>query len=180
MGWDIGGISQPLRAYIDQLNDKNLSILIPGAGNAYEVEYLISNGFRNTYFLDFSSKAISNFKSRCPLFPENHIFCQDFFEHNRRYDLILEQTFFCALAPKLREKYVAKMHDLLKQKGKLVGILFNFPLSDSGPPFGGSKDIYEELFDPYFNIEVLENCYNSIKPRSGTELFINMRKKSSK
>ncbi|MFS4468005.1 hypothetical protein [Maribacter sp. 2210JD10-5] len=34
-GWDIGYPSTPLKAYIDQLEDKMISILIPGAGNAY-------------------------------------------------------------------------------------------------------------------------------------------------
>ena len=39
-GWDIGGVSAPLAAYFDQLEDKNLRILIPGAGNAHEAAYL--------------------------------------------------------------------------------------------------------------------------------------------
>ena len=34
-GWDIGYPSTPLKEYIDQLTDKTISILIPGAGNAY-------------------------------------------------------------------------------------------------------------------------------------------------
>ena len=33
-GWDIGYPSTPLKEYIDQLEDKSISILIPGAGNA--------------------------------------------------------------------------------------------------------------------------------------------------
>ena len=48
-GWDIGEISRPLKEYIDQLEDKNLKILIPGAGNAYEAEYLFKQGF-TSYF----------------------------------------------------------------------------------------------------------------------------------
>ena len=39
-GWDLGGVSAQLKAYIDQLESKKLSILIPGCGNAYEAEYL--------------------------------------------------------------------------------------------------------------------------------------------
>ena len=38
--WDLGAPSGPLKEYIDQLNNKELHILIPGAGNAYEAEYL--------------------------------------------------------------------------------------------------------------------------------------------
>ena len=35
-GWDLGAVSPPLKAYIDSLDNKDLAILIPGAGNAYE------------------------------------------------------------------------------------------------------------------------------------------------
>ncbi|MEZ4955775.1 MAG: hypothetical protein R2825_19600 [Saprospiraceae bacterium] len=30
--WDIGGISAPIKTYIDKLSDKGKKILIPGAG----------------------------------------------------------------------------------------------------------------------------------------------------
>ncbi|SHI83533.1 Thiopurine S-methyltransferase (TPMT) [Algibacter luteus] len=39
-GWDVGKPTTPLKTYIDQLKNKSLKILIPGAGNAYEAEYL--------------------------------------------------------------------------------------------------------------------------------------------
>ncbi len=34
-GWDVGDITTPLKKYIDQLKNKDISILIPGCGNAY-------------------------------------------------------------------------------------------------------------------------------------------------
>jgi hypothetical protein len=42
--WDIGDVSLPLKTYIEQLNNKELKILIPGAGNAYEAEFLFRSG----------------------------------------------------------------------------------------------------------------------------------------
>src|SRR5210317_1206294 len=93
-GWDIGYVSTPIKEYIDQLEDKQARILVPGAGNAYEVEYLFISGFTNVFLLDFSEKSILNFLDRCPEFPADHIILQDFFEHHGKYDLILEQTFF--------------------------------------------------------------------------------------
>lgn len=30
--WDLGAVSPPLKAYFDQLSNKDISILIPGAG----------------------------------------------------------------------------------------------------------------------------------------------------
>ncbi|MCB0780847.1 MAG: SAM-dependent methyltransferase, partial [Flavobacteriales bacterium] len=35
-GWDLGAVSPPLKAYFDQLTDKDLRILIPGGGRSYE------------------------------------------------------------------------------------------------------------------------------------------------
>ena len=34
-----------------------------------------------------------------------------------------------------------------------------------------SKEEYISYFESYFEIKILESCYNSIKPREGNELF---------
>lgn len=175
-GWDIGDVSTPLKAYFDQLTDLNLKILIPGAGNAYEAEYLWNLGFRNTYVIDLSSAPLDNLKSRIPDFPSHQLIKGDFFDHTEQYDLIVEQTFFCALNPELREAYVHKVHGLLKLKGKLVGLLFKIPLNSSHPPFGGNEEQYRPIFKGHFEIEIMEEAYNSIPPRQGSELFIKLVK----
>ncbi len=176
-GWNIGDISTPIKEYIDQLTDKNSTILIPGAGNAYEAEYLYKQGFKNVFILDIANQPLQNFKHRNPSFPDTHVIEDNFFEHSKTYDLIIEQTFFCALHPSQRNLYARKMHSLLKKEGKLVGLLFNFPLTNEGPPFGGSYNEYKKTFDPYFEITTLENCYNSIKPRANREFFMILKKK---
>ena len=58
IGWDVGSITTPLKAYFDQLTDKSLAILIPGAGNAYEAEYLNKLGFKNITVVDISPTVI--------------------------------------------------------------------------------------------------------------------------
>ena len=55
--------------------------------------------------------------------PVINVILGDFFEHTGQYDLIIEQTFFCAIDPKLREKYVAQSSALLKPSGKIIGVL---------------------------------------------------------
>ena len=163
-GWDIGVISTPLQTYIDQLTNKNISILIPGGG------------FKDTYVMDIAQKPLDTILERNEI-EKRYLIHQDFFEHNGQYDLIIEQTFFCALDPTLRRNYVTKMLELLKPNGKIIGLLFNFELTLEGPPFGGSKEEYIDLFNDYFTIKTLENCYNSIKPRSNKELFFIFEKK---
>ena len=175
-GWDLGCISTPLKTYVDGLTDFSKKILIPGAGNGHEAIYLHHKGFRQVYVLDWSSSALSHVQQECPDFPEDHLICSDFFLHQQQYDLILEQTFFCALTPDLRPKYAAHMASLLKPKGRLVGLLFDAPLNNDVPPFGGTKQEYIAYFRPYFALETFELAYNSIAPRSGRELFINLIK----
>jgi len=171
IGWDIGFISTPIKQYINQLSEKNSQILIPGGGNCYELEYLFNNGFKNACLIDWSKTAIQNFKNRVPNFPDKQLFCDDFFSHEGQYDLIFEQTFFCALYPNQRQEYVQKMHKLLKPSGKLVGLLFNKTF-ETNPPYGGNKNEYQALFGKYFEIITMEECYNSIVPRAGSELFV--------
>jgi thiopurine S-methyltransferase len=45
------------------------------------------------------------------------------------------------------------------------------------PPFGGTKAEYATLFSPYFTFKHFDACYNSVKPRSGNELFITFVRK---
>lgn len=172
IGWDIGYSSTPLREYIDELEDKSLRILVPGAGNAYEAEYLHNKGFSNVTVIDLSKPPLERLMARCPGFKEEQLIHGDFFDHIGEYDLILEQTFFCALNPSLRSEYIYKMRSLLAYDGELVGVLFNIPLNSDRPPFGGSKEEYKPLFEKKFILNVFEECYNSITPRQGSELFI--------
>ncbi|AWM12813.1 methyltransferase domain-containing protein [Flavobacterium sp. NRK F10] len=171
IGWDTGGITTPLKEYIDQIDNKELKILIPGAGNGHEFNYLIQNGFRNTFVVDLAPTPLKRISDLHPDY-SHQIIQGNFFDHQGQYDLILEQTFFCALNPDLRKDYVSKMHSLLNQNGKIAGLLFQFPLTEDGPPFGGSKEEYLDLFCNHFMIKTLENANNSIKPRAGRELFI--------
>jgi len=174
-GWDIGSPSTPLKEYIDQLIDKKLKILIPGAGNAYEAEYLLQQGFTNVFILDISEIPLQKFKQRNPKFPSENLLCDDFFTHNKTYDLILEQTFFCSFPPlpETREKYAKHMSQLLNANGKLVGLWFDIPLTGDleKRPFGGDKQEYLSYFEPYFTIKTFEKAYNSITPRAGNEFF---------
>lgn len=171
-GWDIGGPSTPLKAYIDQLDNKELRILIPGGGRAWEAEYAHRQGFRNVFVIDLTDAPFKDLLQRYPEFPQEHLIVGDFFEHAGQYDRILEQTFFCALDPTLREHYVAHMKKLLKPGGKLVGVLFDIPLNTDRPPFGGNREAYLPIFRSSFPAVSIAPCYNSIKPRAGSEVWL--------
>ncbi len=175
--WDIGSISTPLQNYFDGLVDKDLRILIPGAGKAHEAIYLHRQGFSNVYVCDWASSAFDLLREEVPDFTEEHLLIGDFFDLELPIDLVVEQTFFCAINPSLRTKYVQKMHQLLSDKGKLVGLLFANEFNKPGPPFGGTASQYRSLFAPYFDIINLDIALDSIKPRLGNELFVLLQKR---
>ncbi|HTF03772.1 MAG TPA: methyltransferase domain-containing protein [Bacteroidia bacterium] len=170
--WDVGYATPAIVEFIDRLEDKTIRILIPGCGNAYEAEYLHNQGFSHVFVVDYAEEALRRFAERVPSFPKDHLLASDFFELKETgFDLILEQTFFCAIDPSLRKKYVQKMHELLNENGALCGLLFLTTPNTEGPPFGGSRDEYVALFSRHFDIRSLDICTNSIKPREGRELW---------
>lgn len=183
IGWDMGEVAPPLKAYIDQLpaSAKDQAILVAGAGNAYEVGYLHEQGFTNVTLVDFAPAPIQAFAERYPDFPAEHLLCADFFDlapEQYQFDWILEQTFFCAINPERRDEYVQQMALLLKPNGKLVGLLFDKDFGRDEPPFGGTKAEYQQRFDTHFEIEIMEPSYNSHPARQGSELFIQLRAKA--
>jgi methyl halide transferase len=170
IGWDLGGVSPALKFWMDQLPDKSASILIPGAGNAYEVDYLVALGFTNITVIDIAPKLVAALKQRFASVNEVTIILGDFFELEGKFDVVLEQTFFCAIDPELRSQYVDKMIDLLTDKGQLLGVLFNRSFI-GGPPFGGSTEEYEVLFRDKFEAKFLP-CDVSHPARKGSEVLL--------
>lgn len=175
--WDIGDVSPPLKAFFDQLPDKDLKILIPGAGKAHEAEYLWHMGFSQVYVCDWADEAFLDFRNKLPEFPPSNILIDDFFRLDMEFDLLVEQTFFCALHPSKRSDYVSKVSEILRKNGKVVGLLFATEFQFDGPPFGGTKSEYLNLFQPKFTVFEIEEAPNSISPRLGNELFFRMKKK---
>ena len=176
-GWDLGAVSPPIKKFIDGIKDKHLSILIPGCGNGYEAEYLLQQGFTNITVIDIAPTLVGNLKAKFKHNASITILLGDFFEHQNTYDVIIEQTFFCALPPTFRQKYVAKMYQLLNTNGLLVGLLFNRSF-EKNPPFGGNKVEYEALFKNAFEFLSFDITPISVAPRANSELWIELKKQN--
>jgi SAM-dependent methyltransferase len=174
-GWDLGQVSPPIKTYIDTIENKEAKILIPGCGNTYEAEYLLQLGFTNVTVIDIAPTLVENLKQKFANNKNIIVVLGDFFEHHGAYDYIIEQTFFCALPPPMRQKYTWKMHQLLSDYGKLIGLLFNREFEIS-PPFGGSLKEYEQLFQKAFVFNAISLAGNSIPSRANTELFFELQK----
>ena len=178
--WDLGEISNPIKIWFDNQENKKINILIPGAGKGHEVKYGFENGFGNIFYMDLSSCAADLFKEICPLFPKDQILTGDFFSLKKPlfFDVIIEQTFFCAIHPVLRPNYVEKTNEILKENGKIIGLLFNREFDTNGPPFGGTEKEYRGLFNSKFNFKKFENSLLSSLPRKEYEFWIELIKKN--
>lgn len=176
-GWDLGAPSPALAHYFsDSRRDRNARILIPGAGNAYEADMLMEQGYTDVTVIDIAPSVTEKLQERFAREKRIRILCGDFFALNEHFDTVVEQTFFCALPPAMRADYAQKMAEILVPGGILTGLLFNRDF-EGGPPFGGCEAEYRELFAPYFDIELMSPCTRSVPPRAGHELFIRLRRK---
>jgi len=175
--WNLNSMSIPLNYLVKLYTRPNHSLLIPGAGMGHELNWLHEHGFTKAVALDWSSEAIESSKMQYPEIPQSAWIQGDFFEHDERYDCVLEQTFFCALAPKQRKDYVNQVSRILKPGSILMGVWFHFPLTEKGPPFGGNHVEYRILLKDYFDFLRFEPCRISIPERTGQEWMVVARKK---
>lgn len=174
--WDIGDVSPPLKHIIDHLDNQDARLLFPGSGTSHDPFYAYSKGFKNTYACDWSESCKNSILKKYDTFPPDQYIIGDFFNLDSTYDVILEQTFFCALTPDLREKYVHKMHALLQNRGIITGVLFigNRP---GGPPFFSSKETIINLFSDHFVLNKLEPSTVSLPQRTENEYIFEFEKR---
>ncbi|MDX2063519.1 MAG: methyltransferase domain-containing protein [Bacteroidia bacterium] len=170
--WDLGTASRPLVQFFETLTDKQLRILIPGGGPGHELAWLWAHGFEAAYQLDYAPSIRAQALATYPEVPESRFLVGDFFAHSGQYDLIVEQTFFAALDPSLRPAYAEQMARLLVPGGRLAGVLFEFPLTEKGPPFGGHRTAYYTLLAPHFDRICLGTCHTSVPERLGKEVWL--------
>lgn len=178
--WDLGEPSPPFVRWWNGFTDAPGKAVVPGCGQGHEVSLLAGSGWEVTA-VDFAPGAITRLEKR--LAEEGRsarLLNQDFFEidasHDGRYDLLLEQTFFCAIHPENRPLYVDTVHRLLRPGGKIVGLFYETG-QPGGPPFNTSRGDVVDHFSGRFEIAVLEKTPHSAEHRRGKEWFAELRKK---
>lgn len=172
--WDINEAAPEIVKYFDKVFDKEKIkklIAIPGCGKGHDAFYIASKNFE-VYGFDFAEEAINfcNKKKDKLNLEKIHFYNTDFFsllgdnKWKEKFDFVIEHTFYCALNPSLKEKYIETINYILKKNGKLLGLFFIDPDKKDGPPFGSSLSEIRDLFKYGFK-EVAElkqvNCLHS-------------------
>jgi SAM-dependent methyltransferase len=180
LGWDLGQVAPP---FVKLWQEEKLplgKVLVPGCGRGHEVVFLAENGFDVTA-IDFSSGAVTYLKNALKKRNlEGRILHQDFFSldesHEGVYDLVLEQTFFCAISPKQRRDYVLNVSRILKPGGILVGLFYHTD-EQGGPPYNTTREDIEMHFSKKFEIQELDKTSLSAEQRKDKE-WLGILKKS--
>ncbi len=177
--WDIGEVSPPLKRLWEDGTLQSGRMIIPGCGQGHEVMFFAEQGFDVTGvdYTDGGVTLLRNNLKQAGL--EARVIQSDFFEldtsHNGYYDLMLEQTFFCAIHPRDRSRYVETALRILKPGAILAGLFYNTGEED-GPPYDTTEDDIRQHFSSAFEILRLEKCDHSIERRQDKELLAVLRK----
>ena len=180
LGWDLGQVAPP---FVKLWEEEKLSAgkaLVPGCGRGHEVIFLAENGFEVTA-IDFSKGAVTYLeralKERSL---SGRVLHQDFFcldnSHDDVYDLVLEQTFFCAIAPRQRQDYVRNVTRILKPGGMLVGLFYHTD-KEGGPPYNTTRADIKVNFAKNFKIHELDKTSLSAEQRKDKEWLGILKKK---
>ncbi|KAI1336727.1 Thiopurine S-methyltransferase family protein [Xylariaceae sp. FL0016] len=172
--WDRGGHSEALNDILSEnrelfglpASEGRKTALVPGCGRGHDVLLLASLGY-DTVGLDLSTKATEEAKQHAaktrasghntsePGVEASTTFLSgDFFDDDwrevqgvsKRFDLIFDYTFFCALQPSERPAWANRMQQLLAPGGRLVCL--EWPTekdpSEPGPPWASPPSAYEK------------------------------------
>ena len=149
--WVLHKIPAALRHFLKRTRRKG-RVLIPGCGTDHGVIKVFADGGFEVTAIDFSpvaraetNKALGNFHGK--------IIRADFFKSDfgRRFDLVYERTFLCAMHPRRWAGYAKRVAELLRPGGKLIGIFF-YGTEPEPPPYPINKTQAPEIFGKYFRL----------------------------
>jgi SAM-dependent methyltransferase len=149
--WVLRKIPHTLRSFLKRRHTRK-RILIPGCGTDHGViKAFVDAGFEVTA-IDFSPVALAETKKALGNF-DAEIICADFFKSHfgRRFDLVYERTFLCAINPLKWRRYAKRIAELLRPGGKLIGIFF-YGTEPQPPPYPINKAQAKDLFGKYFRL----------------------------
>lgn len=178
--WELGHPSVVLLEAFDLLAHSGqplagMTVLSPGCGRGADAFELVQQGAQ-VIAVDWSPTAVSALKERFAKSGSSskglEVIPGDFFVMRpRQVDCVAEHTFFCAIDPVSRPRYVQRIAEWIRPGGFLVGNFFVLPeataaalpklsltQSGEGPPFATTVEELERLLSPYFTTVVLQQA----------------------
>ena len=149
--WVLHKIPATLRSFLTRTRRKG-RVLIPGCGTDHGVIKAFAHAGFEVTAIDFSPVALAETKKALGNF-DGRIMRADFFKSDfgRRFYLVYERTFLCAMHPRRWARYAKCVAELLRPGGKLIGIFF-YGTEPEPPPYPINKTQAAKLFGKYFRL----------------------------
>ncbi|CAI2717875.1 methyltransferase domain-containing protein [Nitrospina watsonii] len=180
MPWDLGEVAPPFVRLWEEGRITPGRMIVPGCGQGHEVKFFADKGMDVTA-VDVAPGAVERLRTHLKnAGVDARVVHADFFslngKHDARYDVFLEQTFFCAIHPHRRADYADTAHRILKPGGVLAGLFYETG-EQGGPPFNTTADDILHHFGDRFTIRHLEKCDHSVERRQGKEWLALLERK---
>lgn len=179
--WDLGGPTPVFERIASEIPKGRICVI--GCGRGYDAVTFAKAGFEVTA-IDFAQTAVlASRENARKQEVEMTVLREDFFdlpdELHDQFDYVLEYTCFCAISPERRFEYDRVIWQLLKPKGKLLGLFFPLDkdVDEGGPPWGVNISELHALFGLHWNLESEEMPKESIEPRADREVMMIWKKK---
>jgi SAM-dependent methyltransferase len=153
--WDLGG-PPPALVRVIAARPPSLRVLVPGAGRGHDALAWAQAGHQ-VVAVDFAPLAVvaarENAAARGVAMEvhEGDIFAlPDTFAGS--FDLVWEQTCFCAIPPERRADYARSMAAVLRPGGHIVALFWNHG-REGGPPHDVTREDVDRIFSGAFVVE---------------------------
>lgn len=178
-GWDLGGPPPTLVSLLEALDGPALRVLVPGAGRAHDAIAWARAGHFVTA-VDYAPSAVRAARANAAeAGVDLDVLEGDLFalpsELSGMFDVVWEQTCYCAILPTQRDAYVAVMARLLTPGGRLYGLLWNHGKPD-GPPFDVTPEDVRSRFSKSFDVVRTDAVETSVESRSNEFLVEAVRR----
>jgi SAM-dependent methyltransferase len=178
--WDKGKPSPALVDFLRAGNYEPGRIIVPGCGRGHDARALAKAGF-DVLGVDVAEIPVRDATALAKKARLKNIRFEQgsFFDAPKKlagkFDWMFEHTFFCAIDPAWRDRYVTTAAKLLRKGGWLLGVFYNIQ-PESGPPFGCTREELFERFSPKFTLWH-EQVPRSFPNRAGNELLMLWQRK---
>ncbi|MGE3974100.1 MAG: methyltransferase domain-containing protein [Bdellovibrionales bacterium] len=177
--WDLDQYNPNLNGILAQLKLNKSKILVLGAGQGHDANFLAEQGHIVTA-VDYSPAAQKSFTQRYPQSLVANYTVRDVFqlppEWLNSFDLVFDHTLFCAIPPRQRKSLIQVWKKVLKPRGHLLSIFFLLTRT-SGPAYGVTEWEAQQLMQKDFDFIYWSRAKNSAQSRKNKELIVYAQKK---
>ncbi|SDM86977.1 methyltransferase domain-containing protein [Maricaulis salignorans] len=146
--WERPGLHPAMLAWVEAGElEPGARVIIPGCGRSPELGFLAARGLEVTG-ADLSATALAFQRQAVETAGHGAALLEgDVLAHrpDTPYDRVYEQTFLCAIPPRLRVDYERALCDWLRPGGHLLALFMQKDVA-GGPPYGCALPAMRELF----------------------------------